>query len=85
MPLMQKVLSRASEQWITCCWGAISHDCDRPGYELHKVVMHEHLRSVPCSRGEHVTFVFCSENHKMLFVHSHHDLWNLPPGYRKIR
>lgn len=80
MVMVRKVWSYSSETWITCCW----FECDRPGTELHKAVLHEHITGVPCESGEHVTFIFCSDRHKRLFQNSHRDMGNLPPGYRKI-
>jgi hypothetical protein len=78
MPIAKKVLSYNSGTWITCCW----FECEKPGYELHKTIFHEHARDIPCDRGEHVNFIFCSERHKMLFVNSHSNHGQLPAGYR---
>jgi hypothetical protein len=78
--MVKKVRSFSSDTWIMCCW----FECEKSGTELHKSVLHEHLRTTPCENGEHVTFIFCSDQHKRLYQHSHVDMGNLPPGYRKI-
>lgn len=78
--IARKVLSRSSDTWILCAW----FECDRQGFELYKTILHEHSRSLPCDSmfSEHVNFVFCSERHKMLYVHSHKAFGQLPPGYK---
>lgn len=82
MPIAKKVLSRSSGNWILCGW----FECERPGVELHKSIFHEHARDIPCNdpRAQHINFVFCSERHKMLYVHSHISMGNLPPGFAKV-
>lgn len=66
--------------WIICAWD----DCDAQGYELHKIVIHEHVGS-PCDDpySEHINFLFCSERHKMYHVNSHKNYGKLPAGYNK--
>ena len=53
---------------VVCAWD----ECDRPGYELYKVRQHEHAHSIPCDSqlGKHITFVFCSERHKQLWLNA---------------
>jgi hypothetical protein len=81
--VVQKVLSFSSGTWITCCW----FECEKPGVELHKSVLHDHAKELRCDHplASHVNFVFCSETHKQLYLHSHRDMGKLPPGYRVIR
>lgn len=78
---------------VCCAWD----ECDRPGYELHKVRQHEHARSIPCDDGlaKHITFIFCSDRHRMYWLNCtgkmarESELRNqgriagmLPPGYK---
>lgn len=71
--------------------------CDRDGYELYKIIQHEHARSIPCDHelARHATFIFCSERCKQYFLACSgpmaHDTaarnrgriaGMLPPGYR---
>jgi hypothetical protein len=80
MPIARKVLSRSSDTWIQCCW----FECERPGFELYKTVFHEHAKQLRCDHplSEHVNFVFCSERHRQLYLHSHIEMGKLPPGYK---
>jgi hypothetical protein len=75
-----KVLSHYSGQWLLCCW----QDCEKFGYELHKVRHHDHAKHIPCADGDHAIMVFCSERCKQLFVHSHLANGKLGPGYRNL-
>lgn len=62
---------------LMCCW----NDCERPGTELHKA--REWLGSDPLTGAPIFTwYVFCTDRHKMYWVNSTHDLFNLPPGYK---
>jgi hypothetical protein len=79
VPVAKKVHSRSSDTWILCAW----FGCEKQGYELYKSIFHEHASNIPCARGNHVNFVFCTERHKRLFQHSHISMGKLPPGYRK--
>lgn len=76
----KKVMSFNSGTWIRCCW----FECERDGYELYKTVFHEHSDVLPCDdpRSQHVNFVFCSERHRQLYLHSHVEMGKLPPGYK---
>lgn len=80
--------------FVVCAWD----ECDRDGYQLYSVRMHEHVASIPCDSGsaKHITYVFCTERHKQYFVactgQNAHELaarYNgrqagmLPPGMRK--
>lgn len=80
MPTAKKVLSSSTDTWIPCCW----FECEKPGYELYKSVLHEHARELRCDdpRSQHVNFVFCGERHKQLYLNSHRDMGKLPPGYK---
>lgn len=80
MPTAKKVHSYSSDTWIPCCW----FECDRDGYELYKAIFHEHGRNYTCDHpaAAHINFVFCSERHKQLYLHSHVQMGQLPPGYR---
>lgn len=82
MPIIaRKVLSATTGGWIPCCW----FECERDGYELYKTVFHEHARELPCDHpmSQHVNFVFCSERHRQMYLHSHIAMGQLPPGYKK--
>ena len=77
MAVLKKIINGVGD-WIPCCW----FECRKPGYELHKAIHHDHARTVPCERGAHINYVFCSDRHKQLFAHSHIDMGKLPPGYK---
>jgi hypothetical protein len=78
--IAKPVLSRDAERWLTCCW----FDCDQLSYDLHKAVVHDHARGLPCSDPDasHPQYTFCSDRHKMYWVNSHRSMGNLPPGER---
>jgi hypothetical protein len=49
---------------IICAWS----DCEKPGYEMHKVVSHQGVQ-----RGERtMNYVFCSDAHKRYWVDELH-------------
>jgi hypothetical protein len=81
-PLQRKVRSFSSDNWINCVW----FECDKPGYELYKAVFHEHARTMRCDhpQSQHINYVFCSERHRQLFLHSHIAMGKLPPGYKGL-
>ncbi len=81
--VVKKILSSSSGTWIRCNW----FECERPGVELHKSIFHEHAKDLPCGHpmSQHVNFVFCSDQHKRLFQHSHIEMGKLPPGYQISR
>lgn len=81
-PVARKVRSLSSDSWIQCNW----FECDRPGYELYKTVVHEHAKELFCEdpRSEHINHIFCSEKHKQLFIYSPKKMGYLPPGYRNL-
>ena len=82
MPIIaRKVLSATTGHWIPCCW----FECEKDGVELYKTVFHEHSKGLKCDNpmSQHVNFVFCSERHRQLYLHSHIQMGKLPPGYRK--
>lgn len=70
-------LDRTDDNHLLCCWA----DCYRHGVELHKARVY--LGVDPRHGGPIYTwYVFCSEKHKMYWVHAPRGLNNLPPGYR---
>lgn len=71
MRIHKKVLNRESEVWLLCCWDT----CEKPGYELYKVIQHASL-------DEDVCYVFCTERHKQYWLHSHIRYGALPSGVR---
>jgi hypothetical protein len=81
--------------FVMCAWD----ECDRDGFELYKVVSHEHSHSIPCdsSMAKHVSFVFCSERHKAYWAactgtnayelaarYNGRQRGMLPPGMKKM-
>ncbi len=61
---------------ILCAW----EDCDRPGYDLYKVVIDYGSPGRP-----YVTrYVFCSERHRLYFAHSHRENGKLPSGSKRL-
>ena len=83
MVMLQKIMSASTGNWVPCVWCRMNGE-DRPGYELHKSVFHEHAREIPCDdpRAVHVNFVFCSERHRQYYLNSHKALGQLPAGFR---
>lgn len=78
---------------VVCAWD----ECDRPGYELHKVRQHEHAAVIACDSdlGKHITFIFCSDRHKLYWLNCTGEMAKvseernngrisgmLPPGYK---
>ncbi len=80
--IARKVLSSTTGTWIPCCW----FECEKPGYELYKSVLHEHMKTMPCDHpmSQHVNFLFCTERHRQLYLNSHRNMGQLPPGYKKL-
>jgi hypothetical protein len=73
----RRVIDPGDDARLLCCWD----DCGRDGLELHKA--REYLGVDPGTRTPIWTwYVFCTERHKMYWVNSVKDLYNLPPGYR---
>lgn len=60
---------------LLCCW----LDCEKYGLELFKA--REYL-GTEASGPVYTWYVFCSERHKMYWVNSVRDHFNLPPGYK---
>jgi hypothetical protein len=60
-----------------CCW----NDCVELAHEQHKVVVREG-KDESMTQVQTLTYVFCCQQHKMYYVHSHRDLGNLPTNYR---
>ena len=67
-------LDNAGHTFITCEWA----DCFKPGYELHQV----RINYGTPGYSHILRYVFCTERHKMLFVHSHRRYGRLPPGWK---
>lgn len=71
------VIDHQDDARLLCCWT----ECEKYGYDSHKA--REYLGTDPHTGGPIYTwYVFCSERHKMFWVHSVKDLNNLPPGYK---
>ena len=85
MVMLQKIRSFSTGGWIKCVWCAMNGE-DRPGYEMHKTVFHEHARDIACDdpRAQHVNFVFCSERCRQYYLHSHISMGDLPAGYGNV-
>jgi hypothetical protein len=69
-------LDHQGDRHVMCAWD----ECDRDGYELHKVVVNDAADGYP---PRYMRFVFCSERHKMYWVNSHKKYGDLPPGYKR--
>lgn len=67
-------LDHAGNRKVMCAWA----DCDRDGYELHKVRVNYGTDAIP----DVLNYVFCSDRHKQYFIHSHRQYGHLPPGHR---
>lgn len=67
--------------WIRCAWD----DCDRQGYELFKVLVHEHV-GMACDEpgAEHIAFIFCTEKHKQYHLYSHIKYGAVAPGQSRV-
>jgi hypothetical protein len=72
--------ARGETAWLLCCWD----DCQKQGVDSHKTRLHDHNTRVRCDdiMARHVWYVFCSERHRQLFLHSHVDNGKLPVGER---
>jgi len=72
---------------LMCCLPSMpgGDTCDRDGYDLFKVLMHDHARTIACASplASHSWMIFCSERHRQLFITSHRTLGKLPPGYAR--
>lgn len=66
--------------WLSCCWD----DCEEHGVTLHRARFHDHARGYRCDHpdAKHIWYVFCSERHRQLFLHSHVSYGKLPVGER---
>lgn len=53
---------------VVCAWD----ECDKDGFDNNRVRQHEHARSIPCDSGlaKHVTFVFCSDRHRLYWLNA---------------
>lgn len=78
---------------VVCAWD----ECDKPGYECHKVRSHEHAHSISCgsSLAKHISYVFCSDRHRLYWLNCTGEMAResearnngriagmLPPGYK---
>jgi hypothetical protein len=64
----RKVINRDNGRMISCGWD----DCERDGYECHKIIWHEHARTIGCADplARHIHYVFCSERHRQMWVNA---------------
>lgn len=71
---------RGETVWLLCGWD----DCERQGVTLHQARHHAHARGYRCDHpdAKHVTYVFCSERHRQLFLNGHRAYGRLPLGER---
>ena len=60
--------------FVMCAWDT----CEKAGYQNNRAVVHE---GVPPNVRD-ITYVFCSDRHKMYWINSIRDCNNLPAGYR---
>jgi hypothetical protein len=76
--VMKKVinLDHAGDRHVMCAWD----DCERDGYEAHKVVSND---AAPGYEPKYMTYVFCSDRHRAYWINSVRDCNNLPPGYKR--
>ena len=73
---MRKVINfdHGGSKKVMCAWD----ECDRDGYENHKVVVHNGKPGYP----QDVTHVFCSEKHRRFWITSMEHYGRLPDGWR---
>lgn len=69
-------LDHGGDKHVYCAWDT----CDKDGYEANKVVVNE---AAPGRPPVYITYVFCTERHKMYWVNSTKSCNNLPPGYKR--
>lgn len=95
--IMRKVINHDSggNRKIMCAWDT----CDKDGYQQHSIRQHEHAHWLDCDDplAKHVTFVFCTNRHKLFFLNcmgenarygaaAGKQMWgNLPDGDRLSR
>lgn len=65
---------------IVCAWA----DCEADGVNLYLTVVHDHSTRCDHPDAKHPKYLFCSERHKMYWVNSHRNMWNLPAGSRNV-
>ncbi len=66
---------RLDDHHLLCCWDT----CERFAVSLHQAVEDWSTPGHPLIRR----YFFCTEGHKMYWVNSVRDLYNLPSGYKK--
>jgi hypothetical protein len=79
-------LDHGGDRRVMCAWDV----CEKEGYELYKVVVHDHADRIPCDSlmAKHISYVFCCERHKAYWVGASNRArggplyGNLPSGYR---
>lgn len=69
-------LDHGGARHITCAWD----DCEKDGYEINKIVVNEGADGY---EPHLVTYVFCTERHKVYWAHSHRGYGMLPPGHKR--
>ncbi len=81
----KKILSldkaaRGETVWLRCCWD----DCDKSATSLHQSLFHDHPKTYRCDHesAKHVKYVFCTERHRQMFLHSHIAMGKLPAGFK---
>ena len=64
--------------YVMCAWDT----CEKDGFQTHSVREHEGARGY---EEKTITYVFCSDRHKMYWLHSIHPGQNnnLPAGYKR--
>lgn len=67
-----RVRSTVSGKPLVCCWD----DCERLGDLAHRFVDTEGLKQV--------TYIFCTERHKLFHANSVRGYGSLPPGYGSL-
>lgn len=88
---MVRMIDPTDGTHLVCCW----EDCHRPGNTMYQAIVREapdidpELVLSPTwnldrSRLNIVHYLFCSERHKMLWVHSYISYGNRPAGSRGI-
>lgn len=53
---------------VVCAWD----ECDKPGFEMHKVRTHEHAHNIPCDSdlAKHISYIFCTDRHRMYWLNA---------------
>ena len=62
---------------LVCCWD----DCERPGVELHKLLLHDHPVDRGCQAADRISLgagsgtahrwaVFCTDRHRLFYANA---------------